>query len=367
MDGAAIDRIGRARDAMRRAGVSTMCIGPGADLRYLAGYHALSLERLTLLVVQADRDPVLVVPELERPRALSQGVGERVDIVAWGETEDPLDVLRGIAGDPLGTVCVSDRLWAAFLLRLEHTFPRARFELASAITGPLRLRKDEREIASLREAGRIADEVAWALGEERMTGRTERSVSRWIGDRLLAGGCERVSFAIVAGGPDAASPHHEASDRTFAPGDAVVCDFGGTVDGYGSDITRTFVIGEPDDDLAAIHEIVRRAQEQAVHAVKPGVSASAVDAAARAVIADAGYGDAFVHRTGHGIGLEEHEGPYIVAGNDVPLDPGMAFSVEPGVYLAGRFGVRIEDIVVVTDDGGERLNVAPHELVRLPA
>ena len=360
-------RLARARDGMQARGIGTMFIGPGADLRYLCGYVATSLERLTLLVIAEGREPVLVVPRLEHPRALTQGVGARVAITAWDETDDPIEGVRRVAGDATGVMCVSDRLWAAFVLRLQRAFPRATFDVASTICAPLRLRKDETEVAALREAGRIADDVAWALADERLAGWTERAIARWIGDRLLAGGCERVSFAIVGTGPHGASPHHEPTGRAVAPGDALVCDFGGTFEGYGSDITRTFVIGEPTDELQAIHDVVRRAQEEAVRAIKPGVAASAIDAAARGIIAEAGYGDAFIHRTGHGIGLEEHEEPYIVSGNDAPLEEGMAFSVEPGIYLEGRFGVRIEDIVVVTDDGGERLNVAPHELVCLPA
>lgn len=356
-------RMANAAAALRAAGISALCVGPGADLRYLTGYDALPLERLTLLVVPADGEPVLVVPSLERPRAESQGVGDRVAIRSWDETEDPF----ALVGPLGGTIAVGDRLWAAFVLGLQRASPGATLTLASRITGPLRIRKDKAEIEALREAGRIADGVAHAIASLGVAGRTEREVSRMIGDALLSGGCERVSFAIVAAGENAASPHHEPGDRIIAEGDALVCDFGGTVDGYGSDITRTFSVGEPSAELAHVHDVVRRAQQAAVDAVRPGVTASAVDAAARELIAAEGLGDAFVHRTGHGIGLEEHEEPYIVAGNTTPLEPGMAFSVEPGVYLAGRLGVRIEDIVIVTDDGAERVNTAPHDLVVLDA
>jgi Xaa-Pro aminopeptidase len=187
-------------------------------------------------------------------------------------------------------------------------------------------------------------------------------VSRWITEALVAEGTERVNFAIVASGPNAASPHHEPGDRVIAPGDSLVCDFGGTLDGYCSDITRTFAVGDPTDEVAKAYEVLHRAQEAAFAAAAPGVAAEAVDAAARSVIADAGYGEYFIHRTGHGIGLEEHEDPYLVAGNTEPLEPGMAFSIEPGIYVPGRFGMRIEDIVVVTSAGAERLNNAPREL-----
>ncbi len=356
-------RIESAARAMAAGGFDALLFGPGADLRYLTGYDAPLLERLTLFVLTSEDEAVLILPELERPRAEAQGV--TVPIRAWGETEDPFVTVAGAVGARPRSVGVSDRLWATFLIRLQATFPDAEFALASRIMSALRLRKDEDEIAALRSAARIADGVAGLLAEEALSGMSERTVARWISDRLLAGGCERVSFAIVAAGENAASPHHEPTGRPIVNGDVLVCDFGGTVDGYGSDITRTFAVGTVREDIAEIHEIVGQAQDAAYAAAGPGRTAASVDAAARKVITGKGYGSNFTHRTGHGIGLEEHEDPYIVAGNETVLEEGMAFSIEPGIYLPGRLGVRIEDIVVVGSDGAERLNRAPRNLVVL--
>lgn len=358
-------RFARAGTEMGRTGVGALLVGPSADLRYLTGYEAPRLERLTLLVVPASEEPVLVVPELERPRAEDAGAGSVARIVSWAETEDPYALVRAAVPDPTGRLAVSDRMWATFVLSLQGTFPLASFEPASRVMRALRIRKDPDEVGALRRAAAAADRVAEALATEKVAGRTEREVSRWISDALLAEGCERVNFAIVASGPNAASPHHEPGAREIAPGDALVCDFGGTVDGYCCDITRTFVIDEAPDGFMHLYEVLARAQESAVAAVRPGVPAERIDAVARGVITDAGYGEAFIHRTGHGIGLEEHEEPYLVAGNAEPLEPGMAFSVEPGIYLRGRYGARIEDIVVVTDSGAERLNHASREPVVL--
>jgi Xaa-Pro aminopeptidase len=360
------ERLTRARAEMERRGVAALLIGPSADLRYLTGYEALPLERLTLLVVPAAGDPVLVVPELERARAEDSGAGAVAEIVTFGEIDDPYAPVRAALRGDVERLAVGDRMWATFLLSLQESFPDASFSRVSAITAPLRSRKDADEIDALRRAGAGADRVARGLAGERASGRTEREVAAWIRDALVAEGHDRINFAIVASGPNAASPHHEPTTRALRTGDALVCDFGGTVDGYCSDITRTFVVGEPTAEFAQAYGVLSKAQDAAVSAVSPGVTAASVDAAARDVIADAGYGERFIHRTGHGIGLEEHEEPYIVAGNDAGLEPGMAFSVEPGIYVRGRFGMRIEDIVVVTGEGVERLNNAPRDPVVLP-
>jgi Xaa-Pro aminopeptidase len=358
----ASDRIQRARDSCHSAGVDALLVGPSADLRYLTGYDAPLLERMTLLVLPASGDPLLVVPELERPRA--SAAVEGVEIAAWGETEDPVALVRARLGS-LGRLAVGDRLWAMFLLRLQQAFASVAWVPASTVMKPLRIRKDAAEIDALRRAAAAADRVAEALTAEKVAGRTERDVSRWITESLLAEGTDRVNFAIVASGPNAASPHHEPGDRVIQPGDSLVCDFGGTLDGYCSDITRTFAAGHATDEVAAAYEILHGAQDFAVRAAAPGVAASTVDAAARIIIDQAGYGEYFIHRTGHGIGLEEHEDPYLVAGNAEALEEGMAFSVEPGIYVPGSFGMRIEDIVVVTSSGAERLNNAPRDLLTL--
>ncbi|HVM18590.1 MAG TPA: Xaa-Pro peptidase family protein [Egibacteraceae bacterium] len=345
----------RAATAMAQADVDALLVGPGADLRYLTGYHALPLERLTLLVARADGTAVLVVPELERPRAEDAGLPGDVEVVAFGETDDPYRLVAGYLGDAR-RFGVGDRLWSTFLLGLQDVAPEAQWVPASAVTKHLRMRKDEREVDALRRAGQAIDRVHRQVPDLLRPGRTEAEVGRDIAELIVAEGHDEVNFVIVAAGPNGASPHHETGERRIAAGDPVVVDIGGTLDAYCSDCTRDYVVGHTPEGFDDAHSALEAAQRAACDAVRPGVTAAAVDAAARDVLAEAGYGDHFVHRTGHGIGLEEHEEPYIVAGNDTVLEPGMAFSIEPGVYLSGRFGMRIEDIVVVTDDGCERLN-----------
>ncbi len=348
----------RARAGMRARDVDALLVGPGADLRYLTGYHALPLERLTLLVVRAEGPHTLIVPTLERARAEAAGLPDEVTLVDVGETDDPYaavtDALRGVRASP--RLAVGDRLWATFLLALQAALPDARWLRASHITRELRMRKTAREIAALRRAGAAIDRVHERIPDLLRPGRAEAEVGRDIADAILDEGHESVNFVIVGSGPNGASPHHETGPRRLERGDPVVIDIGGTLDGYCSDCTRTYVVGAAPGGFDAAHTALERAQAAACAAVRPGVAAEAVDAAARDLLAEAGYGEAFIHRTGHGIGLEEHEEPYIVAGNDLPLAVGMTFSIEPGVYLPGRFGMRIEDIVVVTEDGYERLN-----------
>ncbi|MGH2794177.1 MAG: M24 family metallopeptidase, partial [Actinomycetota bacterium] len=345
--------------------VDVLLAGPSADLRYLTGYDAPPLERLTMLVLPADGEAVLVVPALERPRAEDSGAGWVARITTWDETDDPYTLVAEASGATPSRIAVGERMWAMFVLALQERFSSAGFTSSTSVMRALRVRKDDAELDLLRRAAAATDAVAAGLAGEKVSGRTERSLSRTIGEWLLASGCEHVGFAIVASGPNAASPHHEPGERVIEQRDALVCDFGGTIEGYSSDITRTFVVGEPPDGFSDAYAVLAKAQDAAVSAVAPGVAAQDVDAAARAIIADAGFGDAFIHRTGHGIGLEVHEDPYIVWGNTESLEPGMTFSIEPGIYLPGRFGMRIEDIVAVTDDGVERLNQAPRNPVML--
>lgn len=357
----------RAEQAMRAAGVDALLLGPGADLRYLTGYVALPLERLTLLVARADGRHTLVVPTLERPRAEQSGIPEAVRLVDHGETDDPFAVVSRCLDDLPATPVLGagDRLWSTFLLGLQESQPGAVWRRASVVTRELRMRKAPHEIDALRRAGQAIDRVHEQVPTLLRAGRTEAEVGRDIADLILAEGHEQVNFVIVASGPNGASPHHETGERVLADGDAVVVDIGGTLDGYCSDCTRDYVLGEGPEGYADAHRALEAAQRAACQLAGPGVRAWEVDAAARDVLADAGYAELFIHRTGHGIGLEEHEEPYIVAGSDVVLEPGMAFSIEPGVYLPGRFGTRIEDIVVVTDDGVERLNTGDRAAVRV--
>ena len=362
-----VGRLARVHEAMGLAGVDALLLSLGADLPWVTGYVAMPLERLTMLVVPAAGrgEPTLVVPGLEAPRV--SPVPDVFTLQPWGETEDPIAMVTSLVAKCAGTsptLAVSDRAWATFVLRLQANLPGARWRPASEVTARLRAIKDEAEMEALAKASAAADRVATALlrGEIALVGRSEREVSVEITHRLLAEGHERVNFAIVASGPNSASPHHEPGGRTIKVGEPVVCDFGGTLAGYCSDITRTVFTGRPSSELARIYEVVAEAQAFGVTSARVGELCSGVDEAVRRVITQAGYGEYFAHRTGHGIGLEEHEEPYIVAGNSEPLAAGHVFSVEPGVYVPGRYGVRIEDIVVATSQGPRSLNMADHAL-----
>lgn len=349
-------RIDGARRAMRARGIDALLVSVGSDLPYLTGYRAFPLERISALVLPADGTPVLFVPELEAPR-----VDAAVAVHPWAETDDPFGLIAAMLPET-GKIAVGDQTWASFLIAVQARLPRASFVDAETLMAPLRVIKGVDEIAALRDAALGVDRVADELRTVRFSGHTEREVSRIVSDLTLASGHDSVSFAIVASGPNGASPHHEPSDRTISPGDAVVVDFGGRVRGYGSDTTRMYSVGDPPDGFEDAYAVLLAAQKAAIESVRPGVAAESIDAAARTVIDDAGYGEYFIHRTGHGIGLDAHEQPYLVAGNRQPIEAGMAFSIEPGIYLPGRWGMRIEDIVVVVDDGVDRLNQSSRTL-----
>ena len=357
------ERLRLAADATGAAGLGALLLTPGPDLRYVTGYDAQQLERLTCLALPAAGDPFLVVPRLELPAAQASPAGASgLEMVAWDETDDPYAVVARRLG-PVPSVGLADRMWAMMVLRFRAALPGTELGLASAALRGLRSRKSPAEVAALREAGAAIDRVHAAVPGWLRPGRTELEVAADVAAAITSEGHVRADFVIVASGPNAASPHHEPSARVLQPGDAVVVDIGGTMpSGYCSDCTRVYAIGGPAAEFTAYYEVLRDAQEAACAAVRPGVTAEAVDAAARVPITEAGYGPEFVHRTGHGIGLETHEDPYIVAGNAEPLAPGMAFSVEPGIY-PGPHGARIEDIVVCTDQGYERLNHVTRELV----
>jgi Xaa-Pro aminopeptidase len=363
------DRLARARKELGERAVDALLLGPGADLFYLTGYQAPPLERLTLLVLPAAGDARLVVPALEAPLARDHLGGLDLEVTAWQETEDPVALVRATlaaTGAATGRLGVGDRLWSSFLLRLQAALPDAAFQVASTVTRQLRMRKDPEEIQALARAAAAIDRVIDGLEGLRWAGRTELELAADI-QAAIRDTHDEVCFAVVGAGPNGASPHHVASGRVIRPGDAVVVDVGGRLDGYCSDTTRTLVVGEPPAGFQEAYAVLRAAQLAGCGAVAPGVPAEAVDAASRQVIDAAGHGEHFIHRTGHGIGLEGHEDPYIVAGNLEPLEPGMTFSVEPGIYLPGRFGARIEDIVACTDQGARRLNTTRRELRVVPA
>jgi Xaa-Pro aminopeptidase len=359
-------RVRDAQAATAAAGLDALLLSPGADLRYLTGYDAHQLERLTLLVLPAEGEPTLIVPTLERPAAeASPAPDTGIRIVEHADGSDPYPLVRQ-ALNGAGPVGLANHMWTEHVLALRDALPGREQRLASDVLSALRMRKSAAEVDALRRAGAAIDAVHRSMGDWLRAGRTEAEVAADIAAAILEAGHASVEFTIVAAGPNGASPHHGTSDRKIAEGEPVVVDIGGTMpDGYCSDSTRVYVIGTPPAEFSRAYDALYAAQRAAVAAVKPGVPAEAVDAVARDLLTEHGYGELFLHRTGHGIGLDPHEDPYIVAGNEQPLEPGMAFSIEPGVYLAGRFGARIEDIVVCTADGVERLNTIPTELVQL--
>jgi len=336
----------------------------GHDLPYLTGYLAMPLERLTMLVVPRDGDASLIIPRLEAPRVAEQpGV---FDLLPWNETDDPTALVAELIPGA-GSVAVGDQMWARFLVELLPQLPGAAYTRAVDVVGPLRMVKDQAEIDALAAAGAAVDRIAAELqaGRIPLVGRTEADVSADLSARIIAEGHQKVNFAIVAAGENAASPHHHAGDRVIVEDEIVLCDFGGTMNGYCSDITRCVFTGDVAPDVAEAYAVLQEAQAASVASATVGTPCEAVDSAARDVIADAGYGEYFVHRTGHGIGLEEHEDPYIVQGNMLPLEPGHAFSIEPGIYVPGKWGMRLEDIVVAADSGPIPMNRAHHGLAQI--
>lgn len=362
-------RLDRARAAAVAADTDALLIAPGSDLRYLIGQAGGSFERLTTLVIPADGVPALVLPKLEAPGYADVPADELgIDIVTWVDGDNAYELVADRLGKP-GKVAVSDFTPALHVLAFRGALGDAEQKLAGPIVRELRMRKDAAEIQALRDAGAAIDRVHARVGEWLRAGRTEAEVGADITAAIVEEGHTHADFVIVGSGPNGASPHHDVSDRVIERGDVVVVDIGGPIaEGYNSDSTRTYSVGEPRDaDVAETYAVLQRAQRAAVEAVRPGVTAEQIDAAARDIIADAGFGEFFIHRTGHGIGLDVHEEPYIIKGNALPLEPGMAFSVEPGIYQPGRWGARIEDIVVVTEDGVESVNQRPHELIVLDA
>lgn len=353
-----IERMARARAEMQAAGVDVLLLSLGMDLVYLTGYEAPPLERLTMAVIPVEGESTLVVPALEAPRVVPEPAA--FGIRPWDETEDPVTIVAGLAG-PASRAAIGDQTWATFVLELQRRMNTTTFVSAGEISTALRLHKSDDEIELLAAAAAGADRVAVRLSAVQFSGRTEAELGRQIAGMLIEEGHEMAGGAIVGSGPNGASPHHRAADRVIERGDAIVVDFGGTHRGYHSDTTRMFYVGEPSAEMKEVHDIVHQAQETGFRAASIGTPAQEVDRATRAVIVDAGYGEYFIHRTGHGIGLDVHEEPYLVEGNTMPLAQGMVFSIEPGIYLPGRFGVRIEDIVAVGAGGPVRLNEASRE------
>lgn len=360
-------RMQTAARAAGDAGLAGLVITPGYDLRYLVGSRAQTFERLTALVLPADGDPTIVVPRLELAALKESAVTDLgVAVRDWVDGGNPYQLVIDALGGPGRKTAVADAMPALHLLPLADLLGVVPV-LATDVLRRLRMIKDDAEIDALRKAGAAIDRVHTRVPELLVPGRTEADVAADIAEAIVAEGHSEAAFIIVGSGPNGADPHHECSDRELRVGDIVVVDIGGPYEpGYNSDCTRTYSIGEPDPDVARRYALLQQAQQAAVAAVRPGVTAEQVDAAARDVLAAEGLAEAFVHRTGHGIGLSVHEEPYIVSGNNLPLERGMAFSVEPGVYFPGQWGARIEDIVIVTEDGALSVNNQPHDLVVVP-
>ncbi|MEU0192665.1 aminopeptidase P family protein [Streptomyces afghaniensis] len=356
-------RMERAARTAAEAGLAGLLVAPGPDLVWLTGYTPPAVtERLTLLVLAAGQGPVLVVPALEAPDAQKAAGAPALALRDWTDGKDPYAATAALL-DASGRFGISDNAWALHLLALQQAMPGSSYTSLTEALPMLRAVKDTAELELMTAAGAAADATFEEIRDVPFAGRRESQVAADLDRLLRRHGHEQVDFTIVASGPNGANPHHEAGDRVIERGDMVVLDFGGLKDGYGSDTSRTVHVGEPTDEERRVHDIVREAQEAGFRAVRPGAACQDVDRAARAVIAGAGYGEYFIHRTGHGIGVTTHEPPYMIEGEERPLVPGMCFSVEPGIYLPGRFGVRIEDIVTVTEDGGRRLNTTSRELV----
>ncbi|MFD0317980.1 aminopeptidase P family protein [Streptomyces flavalbus] len=356
-------RMERAARAATDVGLAGLLVAPGPDLVWLTGYAPPAVtERLTLLVLAAGRTPTLVVPALEAPDAAKAAGAPALTLRDWTDGVDPYAATADLLGAG-GRFGISDNAWALHLLALQQAVPGTSYAALTTALPMLRAVKDAAELDLMAAAGAAADATFEEIRKVPFSGRRESEVAADLADLLRRFGHDQVDFTIVASGPNGANPHHEAADRVIRHGDMVVLDFGGLRDGYGSDTSRTVHVGEPSDEERRVHDLVREAQEAGFRAVRPGVACQEVDRAARAVISDAGYGEYFIHRTGHGIGVTTHEPPYMIEGEELPLVPGMCFSVEPGVYLPGRFGVRIEDIVTVTEDGGRRLNDTTREMV----
>ncbi len=355
-------RMERAAEQAEAAALTGVLVTPGPDLLYFTGYEPIAItERITMLALQASREPSMIVPVLERSDAEAAPAAAALSLSDWTDGSDPYAATAKLL-DANGRYAISDAAWAMHVLALQEVLPESTYVSMTSTLPMLRAIKGADELERLAAAGAAADATFEQIVKLPFAGRRESEIAADLAAFLRDHGHSEIDFTVVGSGPNGANPHHEMSGRRVEEGDMVVLDFGGIKDGYGSDTTRTVHVGEPTDEEREVFEIVRRAQQTAFEAVRPGVECQEIDRAARRVITDAGYGEFFIHRTGHGIGLTTHEPPYMVEGETHKLEPGMCFSIEPGVYLPERFGVRIEDIVTVAEEGGRRLNNTTHEL-----
>lgn len=350
---------------MQDKGVGYLVLGPSANMLYFTGLKTHVDERMQLLLIPALGPPSAVLPEMYKEKA-EELIEGSFPLLTWSDQQNPLELVKKVVGKVnCHLIAVDDTLWSSHFIAIMEIFSDCSFIPASRVVNALRQFKDDDEIIFLAKSGELADSVMTKVQKEIRPGISEKELAQFIETsfRHLA---DDISFKpIVASGPNGASPHHSAGERTFKMGDFIVVDCGGLQNGYCSDITRTFCLGKAGEEMKKVYQAVREANEKAFEAIARRCSGEKADSAAREVITKAGYGPNFTHRTGHGIGLDVHEAPYLAAGNGDEILPGMVFSIEPGIYLAGSFGVRIEDIVAVTDKGPQRLNRFTHDLIEL--
>lgn len=349
---------------MKKNNLDAIILFPSPNLYYLTGFKTFPEGRLLLCVISANEKPFFIAPKLYESQIKKQSFIK--EMILWGDEEDPYNILENVINErnlKYNNIAVDDIMWAEQLLKIEDIFNNANFTAIGNLLNDIRLLKSEDEIEKLQGASKIVDEVIEAVKASVKAGMTEIEIAALIEYEMRKRGSEGPSFeTIVGSGPNSALPHYNAGERIVEDGDFTVLDFGGTYEGYCSDTTRTICIGNASDKMKEVYNIVKEAQEIGVKTVKPGIKASEIDNAVRKHIEDNGYGKYFTHRTGHGIGLQVHEEPYISSIGNTILKPGMVFSIEPGIYIEDEFGVRIEDLVVVTENGCMRLNNTSREL-----
>lgn len=358
-------RARQAQSVMQQHGIDLLLVGPGSNLYYLTGIRAMASERLYMFMLPATGEPRLVLPDLEKLAASEHS--DYFELISWTDNEGYGKSLKRSLSGSANKIAVDNYLYSQFLIDVQQVLPSSELVKGNEVMRPLRSRKSLDEVALMKQAAKNADAALDELKQLQWSGKKEIEIQKYAEEFLTAKGQSHIEFCIVGSGENGAKPHHHSGEKIIQPGDVVVFDYGGPYKGYHSDMTRTILVdgGKPDPDYEQVHNIVNEARKAAHAAVKPGVTAESVDRAARQVITDAGYGEYFVHRTGHGIGIDIHEDPYIREGNPEVLEEGMAFSIEPGVYLPGRFGVRIEDIAIVTATGSENINLSSHDIYRV--
>lgn len=349
---------------MERSGAGALLLVPTSDLQYLTGFRGHISDRLTCFLLTAE-EAFFLYPGFEKAR-INAELLDMADCKAHVDGDDPFGTLSSFIKDKTGLIAVDNRMWSGNFLTLQDRLPKNRWLNASTILSPLRMIKDDEEYRLLREAQLLAGQALSDLYKWGLEGRTEKEAAAQLTEFCARAGLGKADWGpIVGAGPNGANPHHGSSGKIIARGDPVVIDFGGVYFGYQADMTRTPVIGKASDEFKEVYEVVLKANEAAFQAPRLGLPCEQVDAAARSIIQQAGYGEFFTHRLGHGIGLDIHEDPYMVKGNALPIAAGMSFSDEPGIYLPGKFGIRIEDILFMKESGAERLTSFPHELTEL--